>query len=139
MSRSRPIFTPFSPKKAFANEKGGLKVKFCRGLELGFVILFSTSLGYFLMPFGMKYLRATTVSVYMNLQPIVASIAAICVGQDVFSWDKPIAAILVLAGAYIVSTSPSKQQVDVKINNKYQKHGKESTKNDLSHDDSLGR
>ena len=36
-------------------------------LELGFVIIFSTSLGYFLMPFGMKYLRATTVSVYMNL------------------------------------------------------------------------
>lgn len=108
-------------------------------MELGFVILFSTSLGYFLMPFGMKYLRATTVSVYMNLQPIVASIAAICVGQDVFSWDKPIAAILVLAGAYIVSTSPSKQQADIKINNKYQKHGKEFTKNDLSHDDSFGR
>lgn len=80
-------------------------------MELGFVILFSTSLGYFLMPFGMKYLRATTVSVYMNLQPIVASIAAICVGQDVFSWDKPIAAILVLAGAYIVSTSPAEEEL----------------------------
>lgn len=77
-------------------------------LELGFVIIFSTSLGYFLMPFGMTRLRATTVSVYMNLQPVVASVAAICVGQDVFSWDKPIAAFLVLAGAYIVSTSKAK-------------------------------
>lgn len=80
-------------------------------MELGFVIFFSTSLGYFLMPFGMKYLRATTVSVYMNLQPIVASVAAICVGQDIFSWDKPLAAILVLAGAYIVSASPSKHKL----------------------------
>ncbi len=78
-------------------------------LELGFVILFSTSLGYFLMPFGMKYLRATTVSVYMNLQPVIASLTAIFVGQDVFSWDKPLAALLVLTGAYIVSTSRVKQ------------------------------
>lgn len=80
-------------------------------LELGFVILFSTSLGYFLMPFGMKYLRATTVSVYMNLQPIVASVAAIIVGQDIFSWDMPLAAVLVLSGAYIVSTSPARTAV----------------------------
>lgn len=71
--------------------------------ELAFVVLFATSAGYFLMPFGMKYLRATTVSIYMNLQPVVASVTAIFVGQDVFSWDKPLAALLVLAGAYIVS------------------------------------
>lgn len=79
-------------------------------LELGFVILFSTSIGYFLMPFGMKYLRATTVSVYMNLQPIVASSVAIFVGQDLFSWDKPLAALLVLTGAYIVNFSPAKNE-----------------------------
>lgn len=84
-------------------------------LELGFVILFSTSLGYFLMPFGMKYLRATTVSVYMNLQPVVASVAAIIVGQDMFSWDMPLAAVLVLSGAYIVSTSPARN-IHNKIN-----------------------
>lgn len=84
-------------------------------LELGFVILFSTSLGYFLMPFGMKYLRATTVSVYMNLQPVVASVAAIIVGQDMFSWDMPLAAVLVLSGAYIVSTSPTRN-IHNKIN-----------------------
>lgn len=85
-------------------------------LELGFVILFSTSLGYFLMPFGMKYLRATTVSVYMNLQPVVASVAAIIVGQDMFSWNMPLAAALVLSGAYIVSTSPARN-IHNKINN----------------------
>lgn len=86
-------------------------------LELGFVILFATSAGYFLMPFGMKYLRATTVSVYMNLQPIVASIAAIFVGQDFFSWDKPIAAALVIAGAYVVTTSPAKKNNSIKTYN----------------------
>jgi len=78
-------------------------------LELAFVLVFATSTGYFLMPFGMKYLRATTVSVYMNLQPVVASLVAIFIGQDAFSWDKPIAAILVLLGAYIVTASPAAQ------------------------------
>lgn len=88
-------------------------------LELGFVIIFSTSLGYFLMPFGMKYLRATTVSVYMNLQPVVASVVAIFVGQDKFSWDMPLAALLVLIGAYIVSSSPAKkEQSEERINDK---------------------
>ena len=53
------------------------------------VLIGSTCLTYSLVPFALKYLRATTVSVYMNMQPIVASIASICIGQDVFSWDKP--------------------------------------------------
>lgn len=77
--------------------------------ELAFVAILATSVSYFLTPFGMKYLRATTVSVYMNLQPIVSSVAAICVGQDIFSWDKPLAAVLVIAGTYVVSTSRAKE------------------------------
>jgi drug/metabolite transporter (DMT)-like permease len=77
-------------------------------MELGFVIVLATSVGYFLMPFGMRYLRATTVSVYMNLQPVVASVAAICVGQDTLTWEKPVAAILVIVGAFIVSNSRAK-------------------------------
>lgn len=77
--------------------------------ELSFVAILATSVAHFLTPFGMKYLRATTVSVYMNLQPIVSSVATICVGQDSFSWDKPLAAVLVIAGAYVVSTSRAKE------------------------------
>jgi|WetSurMetagenome_2_1015567.scaffolds.fasta_scaffold03714_10 drug/metabolite transporter (DMT)-like permease len=80
-------------------------------LDLGFVLIFPTALGYFLVPFGMKYIRATTVSIYMNLQPIVASVAAIFIGQDSFTWDKPIAAVLVIAGAYIVTTSKAKGEI----------------------------
>lgn len=75
---------------------------------LAFVILFPTMLGYVLTPYGLKHLRTTTVSIYMNLQPIVASVVAIFVGQDIFSWDKPIAAALVIVGAYVVTTSRAK-------------------------------
>ena len=74
------------------------------------VLIGSTCLSYFLIPFALKYLRATTVSVYMNMQPIVASIASICIGQDVFSWDKPVALALVIAGAMVVTHSPAKEE-----------------------------
>ena len=76
--------------------------------ELFFSVILATMAGYFMMPYGMKYLRATTVSIYMNMQPVVASVVAILVGQDNFTLDKPIAAILVLVGAYIVTTSKAK-------------------------------
>lgn len=70
---------------------------------LAFVFLFSTATGYFLMAIALKGLKTTTVSVYMNIQPIVASVVAIAVGQDAFSWDKPVAAILVLGGVLLVT------------------------------------
>lgn len=68
-----------------------------------FIVLFATVLGYFAIPFAMKYLRATTVSVYTNLQPVVASLVAFAIGQDALTWDKPVAAVLVLLSAYIVT------------------------------------
>ena len=71
--------------------------------EMAFIVLFATGLGYFLIPYAMKFLRATTVSIYTNIQPVVASLVAIAVHQDVFTWDKPVAAVLVLLGAYIVT------------------------------------
>lgn len=70
---------------------------------LAYVLLMSTIVGYFLMPVGLKRLKATTVSIYMNLQPVVASIVALIIGQDTFSWDKPVAAVLVIAGVYFVT------------------------------------
>ena len=72
-------------------------------LEMGFIVVFATVAGYFAIPFAMRYLEATTVSVYTNLQPIVASLVAITIGQDVLTWDKPVALVLVLLSAYIVN------------------------------------
>lgn len=72
-------------------------------LEMGFIVMFATVAGYFAIPFAMRYLEATTVSVYTNLQPIVASLVAITIGQDILTWDKPVALVLVLLSAYIVN------------------------------------
>lgn len=74
--------------------------------EMAFLVLGATVLGYFLIPVAMKTLHATTVSIYTNLQPIVASLVAITIGQDFLTWDKIVAAVLVLISAYIVTNAP---------------------------------
>ena len=72
------------------------------------VMIFSTVVAYFLLPVGLRYLRPTTVSMYSNLQPVVTSVVAIAVGQDIFTWNKPVALVLIAAGVYLVTTSRAK-------------------------------
>ena len=71
--------------------------------EMAFIVVFATVAGYFAIPFAMRYLKATTVSVYTNLQPIVASLVAIALSEDVLTWDKPVALVLVLLSAWLVT------------------------------------
>lgn len=78
-------------------------------VEMLFIVVCATALGYFLIPFAMKYLQATTVSIYTNLQPVIASFVAILLGQDLLTWDKPVAGILVLLSAYIVTQASSSE------------------------------
>ncbi len=77
-------------------------------LEMAFIVVFATVAGYFAIPFALRYLKTTTVSVYTNLQPIVASFVAILIGQDALTWDKPVALVLVLVGAWVVTVSQRK-------------------------------
>lgn len=77
--------------------------------EMAFILVFATVLGYFAIPFAMRYLSATTVSVYTNLQPVVASVVAFAIAQDTLTWDKPVAGVLVLLSAYIVTTAQMKK------------------------------
>lgn len=105
---------PLSPsemsgQKIFSQEGTLLAFSF-----LGFALLFSTVLAFFFMPLALKKLEASTVSIFMNLQPIVASVVAIGIGQDTFTWDKSLAAVLVLSGVYLVSLNKTKN-VEPKI------------------------
>ncbi len=78
-------------------------------LAMAFIVVFATVMGYFMIPYALKFLKATTVSIYTNIQPIVASFVAIIYGMEALTWDKPLAAILVLVGAYIVTIEPKKE------------------------------
>jgi drug/metabolite transporter (DMT)-like permease len=72
-------------------------------LLLGFALVFSSMIGFFLMPVALKRIKATTASIYINLQPVVASTISIIVGQDTLSWDKPLALIFIISGVCIVT------------------------------------
>jgi drug/metabolite transporter (DMT)-like permease len=61
------------------------------------------------MPVALKRIKATTAVMYVNVQPMVASTAAIIAGQDVFTWDKPVALLLVVAGVYMVTRSKTEK------------------------------
>ncbi len=68
-----------------------------------FVLLGSTFLAYLLMSWGLRNVRATTVSIYNYSQPVLASFVAVLVGQDIVDAPKIIAVVLVFVGVYLVS------------------------------------
>ena len=76
---------------------------------LVFVLLLATVLNNLLYPVALKGIQPTTASIYINLQPIIASVVAILIGQDIFSWDEPVSAILVISGVLLVSHSQNKK------------------------------
>ena len=78
-------------------------------LNLLTVLIFATVVSYFLLPLSLRSLRPTTVSMYSNLQPVVTACVAIAMGQDIFTWNKPVALVLILAGVYLVTSSRAKE------------------------------
>ena len=75
---------------------------------MAFIVVFATVAGFFMLPYAASRLQATTVSVYTNLQAVVASIVAIVAGQATLSWDMPLAGVLVLLSAYLVTIAASR-------------------------------
>ncbi len=73
--------------------------------EIVFIVLGSTFLSYMMIPIGQKYLRPTVATMYNNVQPIIASVAAVVLQIDSFGWFKVVAIILVFSGVYLVTTS----------------------------------
>ena len=76
--------------------------------ELAYLIVCATFITYFLIPVGQKRIRPTLVSMYSYVQPIIAIVISICIGMDVLTWQKVLAAIMVFGGVIIVSYSRSR-------------------------------
>lgn len=72
---------------------------------IAFVVVGATFLTYFLKIIGLQYVNPTTVSIYIYIQPLIATIFAISMGNDSFSWYKLIAMVLVFVGVYLVTLS----------------------------------
>lgn len=77
-------------------------------IQLGYALVFGTFTAYLLVAFSLKLLRPTTVSMFNYIQPLIASSIAIAFGQDVLNWTKPVSALLIFIGVYLVITSKSR-------------------------------
>ena len=76
-------------------------------LEIIFVVICTTFIAYLLNSSALKTLTASTVSIYIYLQPILASLFAIFLGADFLDEKKIIASVLIFSGVYLVSIRPS--------------------------------
>ena len=83
-------------------------------IALFYPLVFATLIAYMMIPMAQKRIRPTTISMYNNLQPVIASTIAIIIGMDRFSIEKLFAAILVFLGVYLVTQSKSRKDIEEK-------------------------
>ena len=72
-------------------------------LQVIFVVFCTTFLAYLFNAFALKNLNPTTVSIYIYLQPVLASAFAIFWGVDKINSEKVVAALIIFIGVYLVS------------------------------------
>jgi len=81
-------------------------------LLLSFTLLGATFFTYMMIPLAQRRIRPTTISMYNNMQPLIASGVAIYMGMDRFTVEKLIAAMLIFGGVYLVTQSKSKADLE---------------------------
>ena len=97
------VAIPFDIKELVGLNMAAMPTRYL--LELGFVILFSTFVAYFLIPVGQKVLRPTVISLYGYVQPLIATVMGIATGMDHLTWQKVVAAVCVFTGVVLVNKS----------------------------------
>ena len=76
--------------------------------NISFVLLFTTCITYLFNLYGLSKLKPTTVSVFIYLQPVIATIYALIVGSDSLNIVKLCATLLIFLGVYLVTKQVEK-------------------------------
>jgi drug/metabolite transporter (DMT)-like permease len=76
--------------------------------NIGFVLIFTTCITYLFNLYGLSKLKPTTVSVFIYLQPVIATIYALIVGSDSLNIVKICATLLIFFGVYLVTKQVEK-------------------------------
>jgi drug/metabolite transporter (DMT)-like permease len=71
--------------------------------NIGYVIIFTTCITYLFNLYGLTKLKPTTVSVFIYLQPVIATIYALIVGSDSLNLVKISATIIIFLGVFLVT------------------------------------
>jgi drug/metabolite transporter (DMT)-like permease len=78
--------------------------------NIGFVVVFTSCVTYLFNLYGLSKLKPTTVSVFIYLQPVIATIYALIVGSDSLNIVKLGATLLIFSGVYLVT-----KQVEISV------------------------
>jgi drug/metabolite transporter (DMT)-like permease len=76
--------------------------------SLAFVVVATTFLAYLLNTYALKSLSSSVVSMYIYLQPFLATLIAVFLGKDNLTPVKILSAIFIISGVYLVSYRKSK-------------------------------
>jgi drug/metabolite transporter (DMT)-like permease len=79
-------------------------------LKICFVVICTTFIAYMFNAFALKSLNPSVVSVYIYLQPLLASLIAIALNSDSLSLVKILSAIFIFSAVFLVSI-PSKKVI----------------------------
>ncbi|MDP3461880.1 MAG: DMT family transporter [Bacteroidales bacterium] len=75
-------------------------------LSIGYVIVFTTILAYFLNNYSLSRISPTANSAFIYTQPFFATLVALSLNQDKLRFMHLISALLIFAGVYLVSRTP---------------------------------
>ncbi|HTB08062.1 MAG TPA: EamA family transporter [Bacteroidia bacterium] len=81
---------------------------------IGYVVVASTYIAYFLNTYALAELSPSIASTYIYLQPIIAAAIAIYLKKEELDWIKVTSAVLVIVGIYLVSLSRKQERNNIK-------------------------
>jgi len=82
-------------------------------LSIGYVVLFTTVIAYFLNNYSLRKVSPSVTSSYIYLQPMIATLVAVYSGKDILNLTEIIASSFIFAGVYFVNkTGKSKPKSD---------------------------
>ena len=73
---------------------------------MAFVVIATTFFAYLLNTYALKTLSSSIVSMYIYLQPFLATVIAIWLGKDELTYLKIISGLLIIFGVYLAGRKP---------------------------------
>ena len=79
--------------------------------KIGFVVVFTTFLTYLLNIFALTKLKPTTLSIFIYLQPVIATMYALFTKSDTINTTKIIATLFIFLGVFLVTKKSTTKEV----------------------------
>ena len=91
------------------NEVNWLDIPRSALYSIVFIVVFTTFLTYLFNLLAIRKLKPTTLSIFIYLQPVIASSYALIVGSDTLNLTKILATVLIFIGVYLVTRKPKEE------------------------------